>query len=162
VQKAYAAALIIGVTIVAVVSIYIFYHPHQGVQVFNGSFFVSDAGQSHGGFEYVAVWNATLTVNGPFGELSLIFAEGLGDVLTKHEYLVSEFVYNQSTLSMKVDGKPLTLVWTPVDAIWNHEFDNYYIASWGGDAPAEEIRGTISPTIFPGLVEFYYVELRLK
>src|SRR3989304_8960655 len=30
--------------------------------VLRGSFFVSDAGRSHGGFEYNAEWNATLTV----------------------------------------------------------------------------------------------------
>jgi len=38
--------------------------------------------------------------------------------------------------------------------------DGYYIASWGGDAPNEEIRGAISPEVF-GLPDHYYVELRL-
>ena len=47
------------------------------------------------------------------------------------------------------------------DEIWNHQFDNNYIASWGGFAPENEIKGVISPIIFPGLPDFWYVELRI-
>jgi len=36
------------------------------------------------------------------------------------------------------------------------------LASWGGDAPQNELSGSISPTIFPGLNSAWYVELRLR
>ena len=35
------------------------------------------------------------------------------------------------------------------------------IVSWGGFAPDNEIKGMISPIIFPGLPDFWYVELRI-
>jgi hypothetical protein len=137
-------------------------NPGSGSVSMNGSFLASDAGQSHGGFEYVAVWNASLIIYGNSGRLTLSLSSGLGDVLTRHEYFVSSFYANQTHMNMRVDGIPVVLVWTANDTVWNHSYDNYYVASWGGSAPPDEIRGTISPAIFPGLVSHYYVELRLK
>jgi hypothetical protein len=126
-----------------------------------GSMFVSDAGKSHGGFEYTASWNATLEVTGSTGTLNLVLSLGLGDALTKHQFAVTDFSRNSTNVSMKVDGRPVTLVWVNADPIWNGTFNHYYVASWGGYAPQNEIRGSISPTIFPGLTSFWYVELRL-
>jgi len=126
-----------------------------------GSMFVSDAGKSHGGFEYTATWNASLQVSGGTGTLTLVLRIGLGDALTKHQYGVTNFSKNSTNISMKLDGSPVTLVWIDSDPIWNGTFNHYYVASWGGYAPQDEIRGNISPTIFPGLTSFWYVELRL-
>jgi len=137
-------------------------NPGSGSISMSGSFLASDAGQSHGGFEYVAVWNVSLIVYGNSGRLTLSLSSGLGDALTRHEYFVSSFYANQTHTTMSIDGIPVVLVWTADDAVWNHRYDNYYIASWGGSAPPDEIRGAISPAIFPGLVGHYYVELRLK
>lgn len=124
--------------------------------------FVSDAGRSHGGFEYTAGWNATLTVRGSTGTLKLVFDVGLGDALQKHEYGVSDFGKDQDSITMKLDGNTVTLIWVEEDGVWDHAYDKHYIASWGGDAPSEEIRGIISPTTFPGLASHYYIELRLR
>ncbi len=127
-----------------------------------GSLFASDAGQSHGGFEYTATWTATLVVTGGSGTLKLALQTGLGDAITKHECSVTDFAATASQLSMKLDGQPLVLPLEAQDTVWNGQFNDYYIASWGGDAPPTEIRGTISPTDFPGLGSLYYVELRLR
>ena len=62
---------------------------------------------------------------------------------------------------MNIDDNPVELVFVKSDEIWNHQFDNHYIASWGGFAPENEIKGVISPLIFPGLPDFWYVELRI-
>jgi len=126
-----------------------------------GSMFVSDAGKSHGGFEYTAGWNATLEVVGSTGTLNLTLNIGLGDSLTKHQFAVSDFSKNSTYVSMKIDGRPVTLVWIGNDTIWNGAYNHYYVASWGGYAPQNEIRGNISPTDFPGLTSFWYIELRL-
>ena len=128
----------------------------------HGSLFVSDAGQSHGGFEYNAEWNATLTVEDSTGNLKFVLDVGLGDALTKHEYRITDFIKESGKIRMRIDGQALVLVWIDNDAVWNRMYDNYYIASWGSDAPPEEMRGTISPKIFPGLADHYYVELRLR
>jgi hypothetical protein len=127
-----------------------------------GSMFVSDAGKSHGGFEYTASWNATVEVVGATGTLNLTLRVGLGDALTKHQFAVTDFSKNSTKVSMKIDGSPVTLIWIDNDPIWNGTFNHYYVASWGGYAPQNEIRGNISPTIFPGLTSFWYVELRLQ
>lgn len=136
--------------------------------VLKGSFFVSDAGRSHGGFEYNAEWNATLTIEdeSATGTLELVLNIGLGDALKKHEYDVTDFTMEPSshvspnTISMKIESQEVRLPWTDKDVVWNGAYDRHYIASWGGDASPDEIRGAISPTIFPGLASHYYVELR--
>ncbi len=130
---------------------------------FTGSMFASDAGQSHGGFEYTATWTATLQIVSPgSGTLKLVLETGLGDALTKHEFAVTDFSSNSERLDVKLDTKPLLVPWEESDTVWGGQFDRSFIASWGGDAPPTEIRGTISPTYFPGLGPLYYVELRLK
>ena len=155
-------ALAVTAIAVLVVGVLILQNYRASTVVLRGSLFVSDAGRSHGGFEYNAEWNATLTVDDTSGILKLALNIGLGDALTKHEYSIAEFKMEPNRISMRIDGQPLTLVWVENDTIWSHTYDGYYIASWGGDAPPEEMRGTISPKIFPGLVDHYYVELRLK
>ncbi|MEM2906065.1 MAG: hypothetical protein QW057_02550 [Candidatus Bathyarchaeia archaeon] len=127
-----------------------------------GSMFISDAGRSHGGFEYTASYNASMTIRGSGGKLELTLAVGLGDALRKHVYDVSGFTMDAQRISCSVDGRRLSLVWVENDTVWDHQYDRYYVASWGGDAPPEEVRGEISPQAFPGLGEGYYVELRLR
>jgi hypothetical protein len=96
-----------------------------------GSMFASDAGRSHGGFEYTATWNATLDVSGSTGTLKLLLNLGLGDALTQHQFAVSEFAKNSNNISMKIDGRPVSLVWMENDRIWNGTYNRYYVASWG-------------------------------
>jgi hypothetical protein len=127
-----------------------------------GTFFVSDAGQSHGGFEFTAEYNAEFDVTNGIGTLTLTQIIGLGDPLEKHVYSITDLQIDKNKkITMKIDDNPVELVFVESDEIWNHQYDNHYIASWGGFAPENEIKGIISPTIFPGLPDFWYVELRI-
>ena len=133
-------------------------------QVYSGSLFVSDAGQSHGGFEYTASWDAVMKISGKAGVLDLTLNVGLGDVLTKHHFNITQFALDPSTkqLSFVIDGIPISMVNLAHDQIWNGTYDGYYVASWGGYAPAEEKIGSIAPSAFPGVADFWYIELRLR
>ncbi|MGQ9680238.1 MAG: hypothetical protein ACUVV4_05680 [Candidatus Bathyarchaeia archaeon] len=150
-----AALIIIGVAYAITVCL-------QPELLLSGSLFVSDAGRSHGGFEYNAEWNATLNIRGSSGVLELVHNIGLGDALTKHRYDVTEFKMDDEKITMKIERETVTLILVENDEVWDHAFDDFYIASWGGDAPLEEIRGVIKPLMFQGLSEHYYVELRLR
>ena len=88
--------------------------------VLHGSFFVSDAGRSHGGFEYNGEWNATLTIRGSTGTLKLVLNVGLGDALKKHEYTITEFNKEPNKITMKIEEQPLVLIWVGNDVVWNH------------------------------------------
>lgn len=92
----------------------------------------------------------------------MVLHTGLGDALRAHDFSVTRFSRNSTTMSMLLDGQSLVMRWTSNDAVWNGTSDGYYIASWGSDAPPNELIGTISPTMFPGLVPSWYVELRLR
>ena len=50
---------------------------------------------------------------------------------------------------------------TPEYAIGAGVYNNNYIASWGPTAPAYELRGQVSPSIF-GLPPNSYVEFRFE
>lgn len=157
------AALAVMAAVIAAALIYGYLMP-SGSSATNmqGSLFVSDAGQSHGGFEYTASYNVTLQVKDGSGVMRVNLTVGLGDTLTKHEYTISNFQVTKDKVTMKVDGQTVELPWTSNDAVWNHIYDNSYIASWGSDAPPQEMRGTIEPQVFPGVPDTYYVELRLS
>lgn len=88
----------------------------------------------HGGFEYNAEWNASLTVRGSAGTLKLALNTGLGDALQKHECNVSDYSRDQNRINMKTDGNQVVLVWVEEDEIWDHPYDKYYTASWCSDS----------------------------
>jgi len=50
--------------------------------------------------------------------------------------------------------------WIEQDTIWD-TWDNYYIASFGMNMPENETIGKINPEIFPGILNHYYIELRI-
>jgi hypothetical protein len=126
-----------------------------------GTFFVSDAGRSHGGFEFTSSYKANFEVKNGKGVLKLTQEIGLGDPLKRHYHIITDLQLRPNRISLNIDNHPVKLVLVKKDRIWNHQFDNNYIAAWGGDAPKNEIKGSISPSIFPGLEPFWYVELRI-
>lgn len=135
----------------------------------DGSLHINDAGRSHGGFEYAAEYrvevsqacNGTVRV-GHIAALVLTLEVGLGDALQVHE-LQLRLSYDEARdeIILSSGGTTITLIRVEEDTVWNHEWDGYYIASWGGDAPDDELRGEISPVVF-GIPSHYYVELRLE
>ncbi|MGQ9782337.1 MAG: hypothetical protein ACUVQ8_08940 [Nitrososphaeria archaeon] len=122
------------VFLLAVIFILAFSFPNAFVisptKILKGSLFVSDAGESHGGFEYNAEWNATLTLYGDEGVLKLALNIGLGDALQKHEYEVSSVQIAPEEISMKVEKVPLEMIWVENDSVWGGQHDRHYIASW--------------------------------
>ena len=129
----------------------------------DGTFFVSDAGRSHGGFEFAADYKTKFNVTNGEGIMKITLDTGIGDPLEKHVYSITNLkIFPQKIITMNIDNHPVKLVFVKNDTIWNGQFNNNYIASWGSDAPKEEIKGIISPSIFPGLVDFWYVELRIN
>lgn len=127
-----------------------------------GTFFISDAGESHGGFEFTAEYKTEFDVTNGRGNLIITQIIGLGDPLEKHVYSITDLnIKKNNKITMNIDNYPVELIFLKSDEIWNHQFDNNYIASWGGFAPENEIKGVISPIIFPGLPDFWYVELRI-
>lgn len=127
-----------------------------------GTFFISDAGESHGGFEFTAEYKTEFDVTNGRGNLIITQIIGLGDPLEKHVYSITDLnIKKNNKITMNIDNYPVELIFVRSDEIWNHQFDNNYIASWGGFAPENEIKGVISPIIFPGLPDFWYVELRI-
>jgi hypothetical protein len=126
-----------------------------------GTFFISDAGESHGGFEFTAEYKTEFDVTNGRGNLIITQIIGLGDPLEKHVYSITDLNNKNNKITMNIDNYPVELIFVKSDEIWNHQFDNNYIASWGGFAPENEIKGVISPIIFSGLPDFWYVELRI-
>jgi hypothetical protein len=126
-----------------------------------GTFFISDAGRSHGGFEFNAEYKTKFDVQNGKGTLTFSLELGLDDPLKTHVYRITDLLIKPNKVLMKIDNHPVELVLVKNDKIWNHQFDYNYIAAWGSDAPMNEIKGSISPDIFPGLVDFWYVELRI-
>ena len=127
-----------------------------------GTFFVSDAGESHWGFESTAEYKTEFDVTNGIGTLTITQITGLGDPLEKHVYSITDLKIKKfNKITMNIDEYPVELIFVNNDIIWNHQFDNNYIASWGGFAPENEIKGMISPLIFPGLPDFWYVELSI-
>lgn len=127
---------------------------------FFGSFYANDSGISHGGFEWGGEYDATLLINGTKGDLILEFSIGIGDYLTKHEFTVSDFSEAGGSLSFKINGKPILLVFVENDRIWNGQYNNHYIGNNSDDA--SERLGLLPVEVFTGLKAHYYVELRLE
>ena len=126
---------------------------------FYGSFYINDCGEPKGGFEYVAIYYANLTINEGIGNLTLEITGG-GDKITKHEYLVILIEYTPSKMILLIDHRIVVLEWIEYDEVWN-KWHNHYIASFGINMDDDETIGKIKPNIFPGIYDHYYVELRL-
>jgi hypothetical protein len=164
--------LLLSGTIVAVVIAAAFaassgFEPASGwrLTLRDGSMFISDAGQSHGGFEFTASYNVSIypihTSAREQVHVSFVLDVGLGDPLERHDlYVELSWLPPTDEIQLRNGDVNISLIHVDNDTIWNRQYDGYYIASWGGDAPEKEMRGQISPLIF-GLPEHYYVELRL-
>jgi len=129
------------------------------------SFYCNDCGEPHGGFEYCGSFYANITLDNSVGELILELKIGIGDPLQKHVYNL-EFIkgIKKDRIEFLLEGEPLVLEWVEEDLVWN-KWDNHYIASYSVGLPPEDGGrdgfGIIHPDMFPGLVSWYYVELRI-
>ncbi len=141
----------------------------HSITFLGGSMFISDAGSSHGGFEMVVEYTLQLLptegaviYTGSEAILVIKHEMGLGDPIESHELEMRvDYVLGIDEVILQKAKTRLRFVYVEQDLVWNRSYDGHYISSWGGYAPPEEKRGSISPTFF-GLPNHYYVEMRLK
>ena len=128
-----------------------------------GSFYVNEAGSPKGDSNYTATYAANLTIESGVGALLLVYVSGDGDQLAKHMFNVSGFcAAEEDAIKLTLEGNDITLDWIAEDLVWEGNYSNHFIASWGPDVDSEEDRGSILAHYFQGLAEDYYVELRLQ
>ncbi|MFX0170193.1 MAG: hypothetical protein ACFE89_12705 [Candidatus Hodarchaeota archaeon] len=136
----------------SIVAANIFIQINQPEIILTGSLNFNDSGEPHGGWEATCQWNVSLTVKSGFGLLVVTPEPDLlnGEVLLKWNYHISGFQISEEQIVMAIDGHPVVLEFVENDTIWNR-YHNHYISA----------TPDLSPTIFPGLMSHYYIELRL-
>jgi hypothetical protein len=123
-----------------------------------GTLFVNEGGYSNATSTETGSYNVTLTAQKGSGSLLLTFLSGK-DLVQNRLLSFSNYTINTNQVSMDISGHAITLPWEDNDTVWNHQYDNNYIASWGPSAPPYEVRGQVSVSVF-GLPATDYVELR--
>jgi hypothetical protein len=85
-----------------------------------GTFFVSDAGESHDGFEFTAEYKTKYDVTNGKDTLTITQITGLGDPLEKHVYSITDLKINElERIKMNINDNPVELVFVESDEIWN-------------------------------------------
>ncbi len=130
----------------------LFIYVNQPDVIFTGSLYFNDSGQHHGGWEATCQWNVSLTVKSDFGLLVVTPEPDFmnGEILLKWSYHISGFEITEEQIVIAIDGNQVILEFVENDTIWNR-YHNHYICA----------TPNLSPTIFEGLMSYYYVELRL-
>lgn len=127
---------------------------------FEGSFYTNDSGSARGGFEWAGEYRIYMEIVNGVGTLHLEQTGGLGDPLTNHNLKVEDFRKDNYRIEMKINGFKAVLLWVEKDTIWDGTYNFHYIGN-NSENQFERI-GSLSPRSFPGLLEHYYVELRLR
>ena len=130
-----------------------------GQMVFKGRMLVNDAGVPIGGFEWVGEYSVELIFDGSIGYMDVELESGLGDPLTKHRYVVKSVEIRDDLLIVELDSGELVLKYVEVDEIWGR-YNSSYTAIWS-PLDSKYNMGSISPGIFQGFVDHYYIELHL-
>ncbi|MFX1424707.1 MAG: hypothetical protein ACFFB2_20490 [Promethearchaeota archaeon] len=139
--------------------------PQSEFIVFEGSMFSSDAGISHGGFEWTASYTARWSISKKFfnGILNLTLDKGLGshfnNGVNSVEIPITDFFFNGSAISFINQDFQVILDFVEYDTIWGGTYNNQYIAIQSLNS--SEICGSIDPLMVPGFIEWFYIELRL-
>jgi len=148
-------AIILSITFISVA--YLALSPAQGGTLY-GTLFVSTGGNSNATAGATASYNATLTGRNGNGSVLFTFLSGT-DLLQEHLLAMTNYTISINQVAMTLAGHSVILPWEDNDTVWAHQYDSNYIASWGPSAPAYEVRGLVSPSIF-GLPAGDYVEFR--
>ena len=122
-----------------------------------GTLFVNEGGYANA-TSTTGSYNVTLTAQKGSGSLLLTFISG-SDLVKGHLISFANYSINTNQVSLVMGGHEVVLPWEDNDTIWNHTYDNNYITSTGPSAPASEVRGQVSGSIF-GLPATDYIEFR--
>ena len=164
--RTFLIILVVGVVAgVALVggSIYLNGAP-TGTASLSGTLFVSSAGSFTPGSlqTYVsATYNVTLSAVSGNGTMRLSILDNGTDIIQQNGFVVSDFVLTPNNLTMIFSGVSVNLGWINNGTVWK-ALNETYIGAAGPNAPASQIRGSISPTDFPGVPSGYYVVLSLS
>ena len=150
-------AIIISIAFIGVA--YVALSPRQAGTMF-GTLFINEGGYSNATASATASYNATLTANNGNGSILFTFLSGT-DIIQNHLLAMSNYTISVNQISMTVGGHSVLLPWEDNDTVWAGAYNSNYIASWGPTAPAYELRGQVSPSIF-GLPPNSYVEFRFE
>jgi hypothetical protein len=123
-----------------------------------GTLFVNEGGYANATSTSTGSYNVTLTAQKGTGSLLLTFFSGK-DLVSNHLLSFTNYSINTNQVSMVIGGHTIMLPWEDNDTIWNHRYNNNYIASRGPSAPAAEIRGQVDASVF-GLPSSDYIEFR--
>jgi hypothetical protein len=140
-------------------------NPPSEFVVFEGSMFASDAGISHGGFEWTASYSVRWSISreSSNGILNITLDEGLGSHFsggaTSVEIPTIDFFFNGSAISFLSQNFHVILDFVEYDTIWDGSYNDQYIAIQSLNS--SEICGSIDPLMVPGFIEWFYIELRL-
>jgi len=140
-------------------------NPQSDLVVFEGSMYASDAGISHGGFEWTASYNTHWSISrkSSNGVLNITLDEGLGSLfpngVNSIEISLVDFFFNGSAISFWIQNNQVILNFVEYDTIWDGTYNSQYIAIQSLNS--SEICGSINPLLVPGFIEWFYVELRL-
>jgi hypothetical protein len=132
-----------------------------GTASMTGTLFISSAGQLTSGGSgpaYVATYNVSLAAISGTGTMNLTLLSNTTDLLQQHEFQVTDFVVTPNNLTMTFSGANVNLGWINNSTVWN-SLNATYTGASGPNAPANELRGSINPTDFPGVPSAYYVVL---
>jgi hypothetical protein len=121
-----------------------------------GSLLVNAPSHTEGGSGFPVTYNASLSVRSGSGSLNLTLSGGVRDILLEHRYTVSNLIANETTVSMLLNGNPVTLILIANDSSGG-QFSGSYVASNGPNGQ----KGSISPSFFGGLGSQYNVQLQL-
>jgi len=164
--RTFLIILVIGVIVgVALVggSIYLNGAP-TGTASLTGTLYVSSAGSfTPGNLQtYVAAtYNVTLSAVSGNGTMTLSILGNGTDTLQQHNFAVSNFVLTPNNLTLTFSGASVNLGWINNSTVWKG-LNETYVGATGPDAPASQVRGSISPADFPGVPSGYYVILSLS
>ncbi|UCG03225.1 MAG: hypothetical protein JSW11_04385, partial [Candidatus Heimdallarchaeota archaeon] len=117
--------------------------------VFEGSMFASDAGISHGGFEWTASYNARWLISrkSSDGIMNITLSEGLGshfsNGVTSVEIPITDFFFNGSSIGFLIQNMEVFLDFVEYDTIWDGMYNNQFIAVQSLNS--SEICGSIDP-----------------
>lgn len=151
-SKLIVTVVLVAVVTTSILAVGLISYMNQPSLILTGTLYFNDSGDHHGGFEMAMQWNITLFLKEDLGRLIVTPEPGYmcNDVLLKWSYSIVGFQMSEQNIVMAIDGHSVVLEFVENETIWNR-YHNHYISA----------TPDLSPTIFPGFLSHYYVELRL-
>lgn len=121
---------------------------------------VYSGGEYAGPNASTATYNVTLVAKSGVGTLSLIRIGGSSDPVTMSNYSISGFILSPYVLNMSISGSNMSLGWVNNSTVWKNA-NASYVAAVGPNAPANQLAGTTSQSVFQGLSPQDYIVLTI-